>query len=182
MLPLQVWSHAEFSEVCTVQSVCQSSRVLEMDCPKVQSYLGSHFDFLFVARVMEINCCFLWVFHGPTHFDLLVFSRFLAFNRLVQVLVLTVRGFPLWSFDFWENGLAARWLPSSPTLVVSIKVRKAPSPCARKVTSPTPSRITTPKGMCRELWLYHLLGPRFLLLPNLDCRKMLKKLWCEQCC
>ena len=63
-------------------------------------------------------------------------------------------GFPIWSFEPLKNGLAEgvpvlvneRWPPhrSFPTLVVSLKVRKTPSSCARNVSSTAPSRITAP--------------------------------------
>ena len=43
----------------------------------------------------------------PQHFCLFVFSRFLAFHRLVQVLTVAAHGFPpLFFFNSPDNGLA----------------------------------------------------------------------------
>ena len=62
--------------------------------------------------------------------------RFLAFHRLVQVLVLIIRGFPLWSFHSLVNSLAEgvpvlvheRWLPTpSPMRTQSKPVRSFPN-------------------------------------------------------
>ena len=57
-------------------------RVCRMDCPEVQPLLGSRLDFLFVARVREVNPSIFGFFQGPQLFRLLVFSRFLAFALL----------------------------------------------------------------------------------------------------
>ena len=80
--------------------------VFQMDCCEVQPSLGSRPDFLFVARVAEINPSIFFASCNPQHFNLVVFPGFLVFLRLVQVLVLTRHGFPLWSFDSLKNVLA----------------------------------------------------------------------------
>ena len=62
-----------------------------LNSPHVQSEL----DFLFVACIVEIPSFICRFFDG--HNTFLIFSRFLAFHRLVQVLVLTIHGFPFGS-------------------------------------------------------------------------------------
>ena len=76
-------------------------------------------------------------------------SRFLAFHRLVQVLVASLSG----PSTPWKMAWQKAWQSAStrggphlwsPTFEVSMKVRNTPSSCARKTSSSVPSRITAP--------------------------------------
>ena len=88
----------------------------------------------------------------PKCLGLLVFSRFLAFDRLVQLLVLVIHRLPFGSLRTLENGLT-HGMPVliherrphllSPTSVVSMKVRNIPSSSPRhSFSSSAPSRTT----------------------------------------
>ena len=89
----------------TFQNLCQCGRrALQMDCPDVQSYLGSRLDFLCVARATAINSFFFCFFQGPKYLFSLDFLLLTA--RCSSFLVLVIHGLPLWSFDSLVNSLA----------------------------------------------------------------------------
>ena len=99
-----------------------------MDCPNVQSELGSGFDFIFVACVIVID----------------------PFHLFASFVVVTTNGFPHWSFGSLENGSAEgvpvlvnwRWPPSFIYYSWSMKVRMTPS---------------LSQEICRDIWPYNFL-------------------------
>ena len=108
---------------------------------------------------------------------------FLLFHRLVQVLVVTVHGFPRWSFDSLEYGLAEgvpvlvnkRRLPSFTSHIRSVGEGAQNTFCFLPANSEVIRAFpnNSSREICRELWLCHSLGPCFFLhIPNLHCRKI----------
>ena len=85
--------------------------IFQMDNPEVQPHLGAlAMVSIGVARVTDINRSTFCSFQGSQHFGLLVFPRFLACHRLMQVHVRIIHGFPLWSFESfkkWPGGRSA---------------------------------------------------------------------------
>ena len=59
-----------------------------------QPFLGSCFDLLLTAQIVNISSFVVCFKQKPLRLCLLVVSRFLTFGRLVQLLVLVVHGLP----------------------------------------------------------------------------------------
>ena len=139
----------------TFQGFCQRRRwTFYMSSPQVQSKCGSCLDVRFGACITVIHFFICRFSHGPQHFGLRVFSRFLAFHRLVQVHVLIKHGFPLWSVISVEHVLTEGvpvlvnkgWLPSFVSHIRGVDEGTQNTffmSCARKVSS-APSRTTAP--------------------------------------
>ena len=71
------------------QCVCRNRRrAPHVDGPQCQPYFGSCLDLLHAAQIMDIYAFVLCFFQSSKCLGLLVFSRFLTFDRLVQLLVL----------------------------------------------------------------------------------------------
>ena len=63
--------------------------------------------FFVVVRVITVYTFVFGFSHGQPHFcPFLIVSRFLAVHCLEQVQLVVTHGFPLWSFDSLENGVA----------------------------------------------------------------------------
>ena len=107
------------------------------------------FDFLFVARVIEVNLPIFCIFRGPQHVCLFVYLQISCFSLLGPCTDTTRR--PTLVPRLLAEGRAN---PSQPavarifcfsTFVVSMKVRKTLSPCVCRVSLSAPSRKTAPR-------------------------------------
>ena len=73
--------------LCAFQCVCQTSRrALEVDCPETQPYWGSSLNFRHATQIVNIYSFVVLL--------LLIFSRFLTVDRLVQLLAFVIHGLP----------------------------------------------------------------------------------------
>ena len=103
---------------------------------------------------------------GADHLQWLFSSVFVAFHRLVQVLVsMIIHGFPHWSFDSLTIGLASG---------VGEGAQNTFFMCSQgELIRAFPNNSSW--EICRGPWLCLFLGPRFFLqIPDFYCRTIVR--------